>query len=166
MTDDAFNAASETRFWDAGAFGELFESAPDAAIVVDAVGRIVLANASAEELFGYPRNELLGQTVEMLIPDRYRAAHVEQRKAYMEQPRKRPMGHPGLDLRGRKKDGSEFPAEIALGPMTTERGQLVTAIVRDVTAHRGSSEEEHIRERVEEYAELLRNSFTHRDPER
>jgi PAS domain S-box-containing protein len=145
------------------AFDDLFESGPDAAIVVDSEGRIVLANASAEELFGYARDELLGQTVELLVPERYRAAHVEQRQAYMQEPKKRPMGHPGLDLRGRRKNGSEFQAEIALGPMMSNGRDFVTAIIRDVSARGASSEEQLVRERVAGYAELLRHSFTHLD---
>jgi PAS domain S-box-containing protein len=151
--------------WDLSTFQSLFESAPDATIVVDEHGRIVLANTTAEELFGYPRNELLGQTVELLIPERYRDAHVDQGRAYMEQPRKRAMGHPGLNLSGRRKDGSEFPVEIALGPVPSARGQLVTAIIRDVSVRGASVEEQRIRGQVEEYAELLRNSFTHLDSE-
>ena len=146
--------------WQEDTFERLFESAPDAAIVVDADGRIVLANAHVEELFGYSRDELLGQTVELLVPERFREAHVDQRRGYVAEPRKRPMGHPGLNLRGRRKDGSEFPAEIALGPLETERGLLVTAIVRDTSRHRAAAEEQVIRHRIEEYAALLRNSLT------
>ena len=146
--------------WQEDTFERLFESAPDAAIVVDADGRIVLANAHVEELFGYSRDELLGQTVELLVPERFREAHVDQRRGYAAEPRKRPMGHPGLNLCGRRKDGSEFPAEIALGPLETERGLLVTAIVRDTSRHRAAAEEQVIRHRIEEYAALLRNSLT------
>src|SRR6266542_3162958 len=147
-----------TSVWQDVTFQQLFESAPDATIVVDADGRIVLANAHAEELFGYPRGELLGQVIEMLVPGQFREAHVEQRRGYGAEPRKRPMGHPGLNLRGRRKDGSEFPAEIALGPIETEQGPLVTAIVRDTSRHRRAAEDKVIRHRVEEYAALLRNS--------
>jgi PAS domain S-box-containing protein len=134
---------------DAETFERIFEAAPDAVLVVDAGGLIVLANAHAEELFGYPRSELLGQTIELLVPERFREAHVRQRNAYVQQPRKRPMGHPGLDLRGLRKDGSEFPAEIALGPLNTDRGLLVTVIVRDVSRHRKAAEEKQIRNQVE-----------------
>lgn len=163
MDERASREPSGNRGWDADMFERVFEAAPDAVFVVDADGRIILANAHAEELFGYPRSELLGQTIELLVPERFRDAHIGQRNAYVEQPRKRPMGHPGLDLRGRRKDGSEFPAEIALGPLNTDRGLLVTAIVRDVSQHRGTAEEEQIRSRVEGYAALLRNSLTHVD---
>jgi PAS domain S-box-containing protein len=152
-----------TANWQEATFQQLFESAPDAAIVVDGDGQIVLANAHAEELFGYSREELLGQSIELLVPERFRAAHVDQRRGYVAEPRKRPMGHPGLDLRGLRKDGREFPAEIALGPLETDRGLLVTAIVRDTSRHRGAAAEQVVRHRVEEYAALLRNSLTHVD---
>lgn len=163
VDEKASNESGGNRGWDADTFERLFESAPDAVILVDAEGQIVLVNAQAEELFGYRRGELLGQTIELLVPERFRAGHVRQRNAYIEQPRKRPMGHPGLDLWGLRKDGSEFPAEIALGPLNTDRGPLVTAIVRDISQHGGTAEEHMIRGRVEEYAALLRNSLTHLD---
>lgn len=163
MDERASNESSGNLGWDADTFERLFESAPDAVILVDAEGQIILVNAQAEELFGYRRSELLGQAIELLVPERFREAHVAQRTTYMEQPRKRPMGHPGLDLRGLRKDGSEFRAEIALGPLNTDRGPLVTAIVRDVSQHRAPAQDEQIRSRVEEYAALLRNSLTHVD---
>jgi PAS domain S-box-containing protein len=153
-----------TDAWQEGTFQQLFESAPDATIVVDAEGRIVLANAHAEELFGYTRDELVGQLIELLVPEYLRQAHVEQRRDYVAEPRKRPMGHPGLNLRGRRKDGSEFPAQIALGPVELDRGLLITAIVRDTSRHREPAEDQAVRHRVEEYAVLLRNSLTHTDP--
>ena len=156
-------ARDTDRSWTSDTFEQLFEAAPDAVVVVDGGGEIVLANAHAEELFGYRREELLGQPIELLVPERFRDAHIAQRIAYVKQPRKRPMGHPGLDLRGRRKDGTEFPAEIALGPLPTDRGLLVTAIVRDVSRHRRGAEEHRIRNRVEEYAALLRTSLTHVD---
>jgi PAS domain S-box-containing protein len=150
--------------WDSEDFERLFESAPDAAIVVDRAGRILRINAAAEDLFGYPRGELLGQSIELLVPERFRAAHVIQREEYVGQPRRRPMGHPGLDLRARRKDGSEFRAEIALGPLETDAGLLVTAIIRDVAQHHPGSADEHaVRHRVEEYAAIIRNSLTHMD---
>ena len=164
MTDTGSGLPGGTRGWDTTSFENLFDSAPDAAIVVNGDGQIVLVNGSAEDLFGYSRSELIGQMIELLVPERYRAAHVEQRRSYMREPRKRPMGHPGLDLRGRRKDGSEFPAEIALGPMTSESDQFVTAIIRDVSARGANGEDQRIRDRAAQYAELLRNSFTHLDP--
>jgi PAS domain S-box-containing protein len=92
----------------------LFEFAPDAIVVVDSEGRIVQVNRRAEALFGYNREELLNSEHDVLLPERFREKHKEHRKAYMADPRVRPMGT-GLELYGRKKDGSEFSVDIALG---------------------------------------------------
>jgi PAS domain S-box-containing protein len=116
-----------------GTFRGLLEAAPDAIVVVGRDGRIVLVNALAEQLFGYSRGELLGTPVEMLVPAARRDDHSRQRERYQEAPHRRPMGS-GLELTGRRKDGSEFPVEISLSPVVTEDGPLITAAVRDVTA--------------------------------
>ena len=113
----------------------LLESAPDATIVADAAGRIILVNAQTEKLFGYAREEMLGQTVEMLVPERLRGAHAGHRAAYQRAPQLRPMGS-GRDLTGRRKDGSEFPVEISLSPVTTDDGILVCAAIRDSSERR------------------------------
>jgi PAS domain S-box-containing protein len=113
-------------------FRAVLDSAPDAIAVIDAGGRIVLANAQTERLFGYGAHEILGRPVDLLLPVRLRAAHVAHRATYHASPRTRPMGA-GLDLVARRKDGTEFPVEISLSPVATDNGMLITAIVRDVT---------------------------------
>ncbi len=112
---------------------ELLHSAVDAAVVADKHGTILYVNREAENLFGYTPEELLGQPVEVLMPDEFHKQHKKYRKAYRKAPRARPMLS-GLDLYGRRKDGSEFRAEIALTPIKTDDGVLVASTVREVNA--------------------------------
>lgn len=113
-------------------FESLLESAPDGMFMVDETGRIVLVNAQAGKMFGYERDELLGNRIEMLVPKDRRGVHEGHRSGYMKDPKTRPMGM-GLELSALRKDGSEFPVEISLSPIEGSEGRNVVAVVRDVT---------------------------------
>ncbi|RPJ28384.1 MAG: PAS domain-containing sensor histidine kinase [Chloroflexi bacterium] len=116
-------------------FRGLLEAAPDGMVIVDQQGTIVMVNAQTEKLFGYTREELLGKHVELLVPERFRDIHPFHRSQYRKNERLRPMGA-DLDLYARRKDGSEFPVEISLSPMTTEEDDLIITAIRDITARK------------------------------
>ena len=113
-------------------FRLVVESAPNGIVMVDHVGKILLVNTQIEKSFGYSRTELIGQRIEMLVPERFRGKHPEYRKEFMASPNARPMGA-GRDLFGLRKDGTEFPIEIGLNPIETEQGTLVLSTIVDIT---------------------------------
>lgn len=133
-------------------FRELLEAAPDAIMQVDVEGRIILLNRVAEDMFGYSRDELLGQPVEALIPRELHARHAEHRAHYREHPMTRTMGS-GLALEGIRKDGSRFPVEISLSPSESVEGFRVTAIIRDTTERKIA--EDRLRRVQEDYTQQL-----------
>ena len=136
-------------------FQALFESAPDAMVMLGANGKIALVSAQTEKLFGYAREELMGKDIEVLVPRRYRDQHPSLRPEYFAAPRACPTGT-GLDLAGLRRDGSEFAAEISLSPIHTQQGTLIAAAIRDVSG-RKRLEEENVRRMID--ANRLKNEF-------
>ncbi len=132
-------------------FRQLLELAPDAIIIIDSDGQITLVNRMTETMFGYPRSELIGQKIEVLLPERFRHHHHRHRQGYFSDAHVRPMGS-GMELFAQHRDHSEFPVEISLSPLQTSTGQLVTAVVRDIT------ERQQARKALEQYANDLEHS--------
>ena len=120
-------------------FRGVLEAGPDATVIVDTAGRIVLVNSETERLFDYSREELLGEFIEVLVPQRFHKSHPEHRGKYFSTPLTRPMGI-GLELSGRRKNGSEFPVEISLSPLSIDETRLAMAAIRDVTARKKTEE--------------------------
>jgi len=122
-----------------GIFKALLDAAPDATVIVDSNGLVVMVNKQTESLFGYVREELIGQPVEIFIPQSIRFSHEQHRKNYIKEPRTRSMGA-GLELEAIKKDGIKFPVEISLSPLQTEEGLLISASIRDTTQRKKSEQ--------------------------
>ena len=126
--------------WKNVLFDLIVESTPSLLLTVDAVGTILFINHAAEKLFGYKEGELIGQPIEILVPERFRQTHVLERNQYLHAPEARPMGR-GRDLYGRRKDGSEFPVEISLNPKVTDKGAFVLAVAVDISERKRSETE-------------------------
>jgi PAS domain S-box-containing protein len=138
-TTDGHQAQEALRESQARQLRQLIESAPNGVVMVDQSGKIVLVNAQIEKSFGYSREELLGQPIELLVPERYRQHHSSYRVAFTANPTTRPMGA-GRDLFGRRKDGNEFPVEIGLSPLETDQGQMIVGTIVDITERKRAEE--------------------------
>jgi PAS domain S-box-containing protein len=133
MPEEALSSSQEQRLLlQQGLAEEILEAAPDAMVIVNSAGKMILVNAQALRLFHYTRAELLGQFVELLVPERLGTQHLDYRVGYFADPHRRPMGS-GRELFGRRKGGHEFPVEISLSPLITDAGQLVVSTIRDVS---------------------------------
>lgn len=157
------NAAAQAKKESDSTAHALFEAAAQAIFLVDRQGHIAMANPATASMFGYPPDELIGQSIELLIPDNLRHAHVDHRSRYFQNPQSRAMGL-GLDLRARRKDGSEFAAEISLNSVESSRGTLAVAFVSDISKRK--ADEQAIREQGEDLRGLAARLMTAQDDER
>ena len=139
-------------------FRHLLESAPDAMIIIDEQGKMAIVNAQAEEMFGYARRDLLGQSIEMLLPDRLHEAHIGHRNQFQDSPKLRPMGV-GLPLLAKRRDNSEFPVEISLSPVQSNAGRFVSSVIRDVTERKRLEDEIIAAQQAAERANKANSAF-------
>jgi len=139
-------------------FRRVVEWAPSAMVMIDQAGTMVMVNAQTERMFAYPRDALIGQPIEILVPERFRGGHCDYRASYFKDPQPRPMGI-GRDLAGCRADGTEFPIEIGLNPIATEAGDMVLASIIDITERRRT--QQHIEDALREKTVLL-NEVHHR----
>jgi PAS domain S-box-containing protein len=158
LDSDVASGAAHNRLKGEDSFRRVVEWAPNAMVMIDAAGRIVLVNAETERVFGYRRSELVGQPVELLVPGRFSGHHSDFRDGFFANPTPRPMGS-GRDLFARHADGSEFPVEIGLNPIETEDGLMVLASVVDITERKRA--QQRIEKALEEKTVLL-NELHHR----
>jgi diguanylate cyclase (GGDEF)-like protein/PAS domain S-box-containing protein len=140
LTGLVVGAATMERNRSAETFERVVQSAPNAIVAIDQQGRIALVNSQAEKIFGYSRDELMGCSVEVLVPERFRSRHLDYRKEFLGKPQTRAMGA-GRDLFAVRKDGSEFPVEIGLNPIDTEQGVLILSAIVDITERKRAEEE-------------------------
>jgi PAS domain S-box-containing protein len=144
---------------DAGSFRQLIDAAPDAMIVVGDDGKILFANLRTEELFGYPRGDLVGQPLDVLIPPRFRRNHAAHVRRYSDAPTTRAMGS-GLELFGRRADGSDIPVEVSLSPVSLASGRAVCAAIRDISERKRIQEEARVNaERLTAAVEAIQDAF-------
>jgi PAS domain S-box-containing protein len=134
-------------------FRLLVETAPTGILICDEKGRITEANNQLQRMFGYTREELVGQAVEVLVPEQHRGSHVGHRKGYVSSPQTRPMGV-GMELRGRRKDGTSFPLEISLGPLTTSHGTWISSTVIDISERKKLDQQLQVSQRLESVGQL------------
>jgi len=139
-------------------FRNLLESAPDAMVIVDHKAKMIIVNNQAEKMFGYQREELIGNEIEMLLPSQYKEQHIAQRDGYFGNPHVRPMGA-GMELAGRRKDGREFPVEISLSPVEQPGGVFISSVIRDVTERKAMEAELIAARRAAERANKANTAF-------
>jgi PAS domain S-box-containing protein len=154
-TDDQHSQQSAPQIMGEGIFRQLVEQSADAMVIIDIAGQIVLVNPRAESLFGYPREEMIGQPIELLMPERFHELHHSHRDRYTGHPIARAMGQ-GLDLWAQRRDGSEFPVAISLSPLDTDEGLMVLATVSDITESKQA--EQSLRKSEQRFRQLVMQS--------